>query len=237
MKPKTLAYLAKPNPQNIKIIRHHWSKNIRMHVRSDGTVVVTVPKLAPKMIINAAIAKHDKWIAQQQAKLNQTQNKPIEDGAKIGKNHVISFVTDNKLSEVKSSVKQNKIIIKLPSQASWNSEPAQAAAKKAETKALRAEAEEYLPERLSLLADLYNYNFSSVRIRKLERRWGSCSGRKDITFNLQLMSLPNELIDYVIMHELTHTNHLHHQADFWAEMQENMPNYKDLRKQIKNYHV
>lgn len=208
-----------------------------MHVRSDGTVIVTAPKLAPKMLINAAVAKHSKWITEQQAKLSSGQIKLIESNAQIGKKHTINFVADNKLVNVKSSVKQNTITIKLPNTLSWDSEPAQTAAKRAQTKALRAEAEEYLPKRLALLADLYDYNFNSVRIRKLERRWGSCSNKKDLTFNLQLMSLPDELIDYVIMHELAHTKHLHHQAAFWAEMQENTPSYKDLRKQIKNYHV
>jgi predicted metal-dependent hydrolase len=111
----------------------------------------------------------------------------------------------------------------------------QAKAKDASIRALKAQAESLLPKRLETLAKEQGFSYKSVSVRQLTSRWGSCDQFKNITLSLYLMQLPWHLIDYVLLHELTHTKVFKHGPDFWAEMDRHVVNSKDLRKELKDY--
>ena len=106
---------------------------------------------------------------------------------------------------------------------------------RAAERAMKKEAEQLLPSRLADLARKHNYSYSSVTVRKLVSRWGSCSSHKVISLSYFLMQLPWELIDYVILHELAHTKRMNHSPDFWEELEKTCPNARQLRKQIKEF--
>nr|WP_321406409.1 SprT family zinc-dependent metalloprotease [uncultured Carboxylicivirga sp.] len=84
--------------------------------------------------------------------------------------------------------------------------------------ALRLEAKRYLPHRLAELAQKHSIRYQNVVIKNLKSRWGSCSGRNNINLNLHLMRLPDELIDYVLLHELCHVHEKNHGPHFWARL-------------------
>lgn len=89
----------------------------------------------------------------------------------------------------------------------------------------------------------YNYNnFSrkiphpTLRIRKMTTRWGVCNIKSyNITLNLELMKRDIKYLDYVIIHELTHLVHGDHSSKFWSVVEENMPDYKKYRKEMKDF--
>ncbi len=87
---------------------------------------------------------------------------------------------------------------------------------KAEIEALRMRAKEYLPKRLAELAVQFGFKYGSVSIRVARTKWGSCSGRNEISLSLFLMTLPSHLIDFILIHELCHTVHHNHSAQFHA---------------------
>ena len=75
---------------------------------------------------------------------------------------------------------------------------------------LRAKAKAELPSRLKELADRYGFTYNRVTIKHNSTNWGSCSARNNINLNLSLMSLPQVLRDYVLLHELCHLRHHDH---------------------------
>ena len=75
----------------------------------------------------------------------------------------------------------------------------------------------------------------SISFRKTKRRWGSCSHKAELSFALTLAQLPHEAMVYIVIHELSHIKHPHHQSAFWNCVAEFMPNYKDQEKIIKYY--
>jgi predicted metal-dependent hydrolase len=80
----------------------------------------------------------------------------------------------------------------------------------------RIEAKAMLPQKVMLWAQRYNFKYQKVTIRNSKTRWGSCSSTGNINLSLHLMRLPEELIDFVILHELTHTVHKNHGPQFHA---------------------
>ena len=102
-------------------------------------------------------------------------------------------------------------------------------------KALMKKARDYLPYRLEYYAKLYNYNYDKCRLTHANTRWGSCSSRKTISLNIGLMKLPEPLRDYVILHELAHLHHMDHSAEFWDEVGEHDPRYKNHRAKLKQF--
>lgn len=93
---------------------------------------------------------------------------------------------------------------------------------------------EYLSERLAHFEKLTGLEASGLRFRKMRSRWGSCSAKGEITFNVRIMQLPVELIDYVIVHELAHLRHMNHSKAFYGLVGKHMPNYKVLQKSLRN---
>ncbi|MCT4602063.1 MAG: M48 family metallopeptidase [Marinifilum sp.] len=100
---------------------------------------------------------------------------------------------------------------------------------------LRREAKYYLPKRLAFLAKKYGFIYKSVQVKNTKSRWGSCSHDNKINLSLQLMRLPEELSDMVILHELCHTKIKNHSSDFWELLSKHCPNLQAKKNQIKKY--
>ena len=75
--------------------------------------------------------------------------------------------------------------------------------------------------------------FGRITVRNQKTRWGSCSEKGNLNFNYLLYFLPEELLDYVVVHELAHRRHMNHSGEFWAEVGKYFPEYKECRKKLK----
>lgn len=216
-----------PNVGSILVVKRRRSRNIRLSISASGQIRVAQPLYLPYSAgLNLAKARQA-WILKHKI----TPIVPAN-GALIGKSYRLHIEQTNKLQK-RTSIKPGIIKLSLPTTMS----PAerQAAIAAACHRALKADSEKLLSTRLSELASKYGYNYSSLSIKKMTSRWGSCNSKREINLSLFLIQLSWHLIDYVLLHELAHTKYLHHQADFWAEMTRTVPEYKMRRKEIKNY--
>ena len=85
-----------------------------------------------------------------------------------------------------------------------------------DAEALRKEAKAYLPGRLQYWAERYGFTYGKVFIKHNSSNWGSCSTKGNINLNLNLMRVPQEEADYVLLHELAHLRHPNHGPQFHA---------------------
>jgi predicted metal-dependent hydrolase len=204
------------------------TKSIRLSIRPDGSVRLTLPYWVPyKAALEFALSKKD-WIAiNKPAKPNLIANM-----ARVGKKHYIYFVRGQG-DAVATRVGKEVITVQLPAGISYLDEEAQEAARKAALRALKKEVLDILAPRVKIFARQHGFRCNSVKAKQLTSRWGSCDAHANITLSLYLMQVPWELIDYVIFHELTHTAHLNHGPDFWAALEQFVPDAKARRRAIK----
>ena len=128
--------------------------------------------------------------------------------------------------------KRTKIMEKKPCEEvytfpEWESLPA----------AERKKAKEKIVARVEHFAEVMGLTYGSVSMRNQKSRWGSCSSKGNLNFNYRLAYLPEELLDYVVVHELAHRRHMDHSKDFWNEVNTYYPNYKNCKKQLNEIRI
>lgn len=211
----------------VSVYKRRGSKSIRLSVNSDGKIRVTMPTWLPYQAGLTFALQKRQWLQSQQ------QHDQFKDGQRLGKYHTLRFKVKPGIGQPRTRLTDTEATVYYLG--SIGSPAVQAAAHEVAKRSAKAEADRLLPQRLRDLAYKYDFAFNSVKTRHLKSRWGSCSSHKDITLNYYLMQLPWELIDYVLVHELAHTEHLNHGKDFWQRVEDCLPDYKQRRKRLKDY--
>jgi hypothetical protein len=102
-------------------------------------------------------------------------------------------------------------------------------------------ARERVLELLGQYGGLYGLSWGQVRIKDHQSRWGSCSRLGNLNFNVRIALLPRHLAEYIVVHELCHLLHPHHQASFWSEVARAIPDHQSRRKELvvwsKHHHL
>jgi predicted metal-dependent hydrolase len=214
----------------IVVYKRAGSRSLRLSVTSTGKIRVTIPPWTPYQAGLQFAKSRLEWIRQQQKPV-----RALQPGQAIGKAHHLRFSPQATSQRVSSRVMAGEIIIGYPKQLASSDKAVQTVAQAASIRALRRQAEQLLPQRLQSLAATHNFTYKSVGVKQLKSRWGSCDQSQNIVLNLFLMQLPWELIDYVLLHELSHTQALHHGPKFWQVFEAVLPRAKQLRTRMRQY--
>lgn len=100
----------------------------------------------------------------------------------------------------------------------------------------RVEALARIRERVEYFAGVYGVTYHRLTIKQLATRWGSCSLRGNLNFNVQLLRLPERLVDYLLVHEICHLREMNHSARFWTLVAKTIPDYRVCRQELRrNY--
>ncbi len=103
-----------------------------------------------------------------------------------------------------------------------------------ELKKLTAEARKIITERTEQLAEAIGVSYNRISIRHQTSRWGSCSAKGNLNFNCLLILCPDNVRDYVIIHELCHLKEMNHSPEFWAEVARYCTDYKERRLWLRH---
>lgn len=94
-----------------------------------------------------------------------------------------------------------------------------------------------LPSRVAHYARKMNLHPKEIRFKKMRRRWGSCNSDKIVTLNTMMMQLSYEHIDYIIVHELAHLQHMNHSKEFHALVRTVLEDERLLRRELKQIRI
>ena len=212
--------------ENFKINykKHCFSKNIKISLKQDSTILVTMPIYCPYKTAREFLLSNFEKI-----KGFKKEEKFLPKDLKT-KFETLKIIESDSL---KVETKKNIVYFYYPNDVDFNSEIVQEKLKEAYLKALKIEAKNYLPDRLNYLAKKYGFSYGKVSLRNQKTRFGSCSYFNDISLNINLMRYDFDCIDYVIIHELCHTRVKNHSEKFWIEVGNIIPNYKAIRRKLK----
>lgn len=88
---------------------------------------------------------------------------------------------------------------------------------------------------LKIYSDKMRVKYKEYKITETKTTWGTCNTDKKLTFNLRLAMAPKEVIEYVVVHELAHINHMNHDRSFWSNVGKFVPDYKERQKYLKKF--
>lgn len=211
--------------------RSKRSKGIRIHIGTDGRYVISAPFLAPVAFIKLTINQS----RQELRKLADHSPKATiyQDGQPIGRKHTLAVVRTGMVESPAVKTERNRLLVLLPPNFSIEQTTTQQLIRDQVVTILRAEAKRHLPAMLKDMAQRYGFSYQRLRFSHSGGRWGSCSSTGTISLNIALMKLSDDLIYYVLAHELSHTRQMNHSAAFWREVSQIDPRYKLHRQQLK----
>lgn len=141
---------------------------------------------------------------------------------KTGKKYIERFVSEHGewIEKAKNKVENRQFSLK--------------EASPEEEKTLRKKAKEILPEKVRYYSALVGVMPGRITITGARTRFGSCSGKNNISFSFYLMRFPDEAIDYVVVHELCHILQHNHSKEFYREIEKILPDYKERERLLRS---
>ena len=210
-----------------KLIRSH-RKTIGLQITNDARLIVRAPHYASEDYIHQLIQRKESWIKAKQEYFKQRQNKilvrkfvPGEEFLFLGHSYPLialedlpkAVVLDNSLMISPMVLGNAQVHIE-----NW----------------YKAQALEYITQRVEYYAQLTGLKYKSIRINNATTRWGSCGYKDSLNFTWRLIMAPSRVVDYVVIHELMHLKQKNHSRKFWAEVVRVMPDYKQDENWLKD---
>ncbi|MDR1969848.1 MAG: M48 family metallopeptidase [Candidatus Nomurabacteria bacterium] len=205
--------------------------SVSIRFQTDGRLIARLPRFGSLRNVQKLLDANRSKLRQSLARLSN--KKGYLDGDLVGKSHHLRIITGDS-----ESVKLQKLDVVVTVKPTTSGNERARLIKDGVSKALRKEAKAYLPRRLEYLAEKHDFSYDKIRFTHAKSRWGSCTHRDDIvviSLNIMLMTLPNELIDYILLHELTHIKNPNHSSKFWSDLENVCPRAKEKRREAKDF--
>lgn len=199
-------------------------KSIALVVNSEGELIIRAPHVVSKAEIMAFVEKKQGWLKKKCSAVKVFDEKHLSitmaDGDTVvflGKDYMIN-ISDVEEIQIDGST----IVI-----------PVEGASKEILINWLKEEALSLLKERTERYSQIMGVKPKEIKITEAKTRWGSCSHNDNVNFAWRLIMCPVSVIDYVVVHELSHIKYKNHSRDFWIRVKTVFPNYKEQQEWLK----
>lgn len=205
---------------------------VAIHVEPDGEVVVDAPEDASDQDIQKAVHKRARWVftqvAQAQKRFRHVRPKEYVSGEEVlylGRRYMLKVIVDGSDQSVK--LKGNLLLVHARS-------PERDTIRGKVSGWYQVKARDYFDRRLAAWEQRLPWVHARppFRLKKMEKRWGSCSTMGEIMLNPHLIKAPRDCIDYVLLHELAHLKHHDHSPAFWALIEGADPKWRDCKLRL-----
>ncbi|WP_313183153.1 M48 family metallopeptidase [Lacrimispora sp.] len=216
-------------------------RTMALQVTKAGEVFVRLPRRLPFKAGHELVLKNRDWVFAQVEKIRIASEKKSAfhwtEGASV------LLYGDCRLLHIKSDPKKKAFCVQDTKEglvvsgpvSSYEENELEAAVKEAVKLWYRREARGYLESKAASWSAFMKVDYGKIAIRDQATRWGSCSARGNLNFNWRLVLLPEELADYVVVHELAHRLQMNHSPAFWEIVERELPDYRLRRRELRRY--
>ncbi len=222
---------------NYQLIINPRLKYIHLNINEQGELIIKAPHNSQHQITQLLKKKKD-WIEKAQKKFTQKKGKMPTFESDSEKLYYLGTPYPLTLQQIPSDKTTNLVSFNYTPQEGFKityNEPNTTEFLNQIEKFYKHKAKEMITPLVQQQAEIMSLYPTAISFRKTKRQWGSCSSKNRLSFNTGLIKLPLDVIQYVIIHELAHIKHKHHQKAFWKEVERYSPNYKELEQELKEY--
>jgi len=223
---------------NYEIIRTR-RKTMGIIVDHERNLIVRSPKNTAETKIEEVLKKKINWILSKLKEMDKIKPAPKEKefmtGEKLpylGRRYRLK-VNQAEISKVEVKLYQGKFIIDYPVDIEDKKEQRREKIRAALIEWYREHAKEKINERVDKYKVKLDVEPNNVVVKKQKKRWGSCSSKDNLNFNWKIIMAPMSIVDYLVVHELTHLIHDNHSRDFWATVAAIIPDIKEKKEWLK----
>jgi predicted metal-dependent hydrolase len=201
-------------------------KHVGIRVSQDQSVRIVAPNWLPEHYLESILRKREDWIQKHLHRLRtRKQPVPLLENQILLKGKIFQceysaqFNRTIEIDEERLLIHAGDAFLEKKYQLAW----------------YRNEARKYFEHRVHDLAARNGFHYNKIFIRSQTTRWGSCSKRKNLSFNWKIIKAPLSIIDYLILHELVHTEFMNHSRQYWQTVQTLYPEYKIASQWLKDH--
>jgi predicted metal-dependent hydrolase len=219
----------------VTLRRNRRARRFGIRVTMFDGVLVTVPWFASYAGAMEAVERNRRWILRQMHRVGEQERRQLgsaAEGGYVTRMHRL-LVEQDEIETTTVRVRSGVIAVRCPRALHVDSIPVRRAIQSGILAAYRIEARAYLPGRVRELAGRHGFTYRRLFIKDLRSRWGSCSVVNNINLAVQLMRLSDDLVDYVILHELAHTKVKNHSPGFWALLDQVSGDARELDRRLR----
>lgn len=203
-------------------------KHLALQITPEGLLHVYAPRLMPQWMIHRLVEQQHTWIQKQRAKVQKKYGDlkpytfvPGERFLFLGQSYTLTrgpYIGHVHIQHDCILVPERYTSIKEALQA-W----------------YRRQARTILTDRVQIYAAEAGIQYFNITITSANTRWGSCSSEGNLSFSWKLIMAPQEVVDYVVVHELAHRKEMNHSPRFWAVVEDIMPDYKEYKTWLRTH--
>ncbi len=206
-------------------------KHTYLSFDAEGNLIIKSPKVSQRYI-ETLLIKKSAWIRRSREKILCKKGKTLDFSKELS---LYFYGNAYPLRLQKYEKKRVKLLFEEECFTLYYHHYDETAFHKAIDRFYKEKISEEIPSLLAYWSEKMGLHYSTVSYRKSKRQWGSCSAKNALSFNTMMMKLPQDVIQYIVVHELAHIKHKHHQKSFWAEVAKHLPDYKKQTDILKNY--
>ena len=211
-----------PDKTEVRIIRSARRKHVAFRIGADGVVEIIAPENVPELFLHQILSTRPEIIEKLQKNFSNRKQLDFSEGANfllLGKPYPLHLTHRLRLFDHAFMIPNGSDQEKKSSMITL----------------YRELAKEIIIRKVTFFQSLLHVAAKKININAANTRWGSCSGKKTLSFSWKLIQCPESLVDYVIVHELCHLNVMNHSPAFWKEVATILPDYKIRRAELNAF--
>lgn len=209
-------------------------KTLSIEVEAPKTITVIAPEGTTEDIILETVKTKSKWIVQKLFEIKEMEYRKRtrqyvngESFIYMGRNYSLQIVLDDEITLPEAKLIRGKFCV-------YTYSKDEKIVKQALENWFKDKAGEKIQERIKYYQQYFDIKPTKVTIKDQQKRWGSCTSKKELLFNWKSIMAPSPVLDYIVVHEMCHLEHMNHSKEFWQLLKRVLPDYEGRKAWLRN---